>query len=161
LGAEVNLPAANKTYYRVVAVDEHGKRSGPSDYAVALRPVIYSKPVVTASVGAEYRYPVAANRSLGDLRMRKGEIVSFWDVEKPKFALEQAPKWLKLDVTTGVLSGIPDASGKFEVTVTAIIYCEVRKLDEARLGWGQEVVVSQTMERVGSATQRFVIEVVP
>ena len=38
-------PAANKTYYRVVAVDEQGKRSGPSDYATGPRPVIYSKPV--------------------------------------------------------------------------------------------------------------------
>ena len=37
LGADVDLSAANKTYYRVVAVDEQGKRSGPSDYAVAPR----------------------------------------------------------------------------------------------------------------------------
>ena len=35
LGSEVILPAANKTYYRVVAVDAEGKRSGPSDYAAA------------------------------------------------------------------------------------------------------------------------------
>ena len=69
-GPEVHLPAANKTYYRVVAVDEQGKRSGPSDYAVAPRPVIYSKPVLTATVGAEYRYQVRANRSLGDLSAR-------------------------------------------------------------------------------------------
>ena len=39
LGRGVDLPAANKTYYRVVAVDERGKRSGPSDYATAPRPV--------------------------------------------------------------------------------------------------------------------------
>ena len=51
MGGEVELPAANKTYYRVVAVDEQGKRSGPSDYATAPRPVIYSKPVKTAKVG--------------------------------------------------------------------------------------------------------------
>jgi hypothetical protein len=38
----------------VVAVDEQGKRSGPSGYAVAPRPVVYSKPVVTVQVGAEY-----------------------------------------------------------------------------------------------------------
>ena len=44
IGCDVALPAANKTYYRVVAVDEHGKRSGPSDYATAPRPVIYSRP---------------------------------------------------------------------------------------------------------------------
>ena len=55
LGCDVALPAANKTYYRVVAVDEQGKRSGPSDYATAPRPVIYSKPALQAKVGAEYR----------------------------------------------------------------------------------------------------------
>jgi hypothetical protein len=73
LGADVDLSAANKTYYRVVAVDEEGKRSGPSDYAVAPRPVVYSKPVLTAQVGAEYRYQVLANRSLGDLSSRMAD----------------------------------------------------------------------------------------
>ena len=84
------MPAANKTYYRVVAVDEQGKRSGPSDYATGPRPVIYSKPVAAAKVGAEYRYQVGANRSLGDLsaRMKGGKQVSgYFDIEKPKFAL--------------------------------------------------------------------------
>ena len=61
MGRDVDLAAANKTYYRVVAVDEHGKRSGPSDYAAAPRPVIYSKPVVAATRGAEYRYQICAN----------------------------------------------------------------------------------------------------
>lgn len=69
--------AANKAYYRVVAVDAKGKRSGPSDYASGPRPVIYSKPVVAAKVGAEYRYQVGAVRSLGDLgaheRQRSGQ----------------------------------------------------------------------------------------
>ena len=54
MGSEVDLAAANKTYYRVVAVDEQGKRSGPSDYATGPRPVIYSKPVMVAKVGTEY-----------------------------------------------------------------------------------------------------------
>jgi hypothetical protein len=31
IGPDVALPAANKTSYRVVAVDEPSKRSGPSD----------------------------------------------------------------------------------------------------------------------------------
>ncbi len=57
LGGEVALPAANKTFYRVVAVDVQGKRSGPSDYAAAPRPVIYSKPVVQAKVGRRIPRP--------------------------------------------------------------------------------------------------------
>ena len=160
LGSEVTLPAANKTYYRVVAVDAEGKRSGPSDYAVAPRPVIYSKPASQAKVGAEYRGQVSANRSLGDLRKRNPEVANFWDIEHPKYALK-GPSWLKLDADTGALSGTPDAAGKFEVEVTATIDREVRKLDEGALGWGQEKVLSTSTERVGSASQRFVIEVSP
>jgi hypothetical protein len=162
MGREVDLPAANKTYYRVVAVDDQGKRSGPSDYATGPRPTIYSKPVVAAKVGAEYRYQVCANRSLGDLsaRMRGNQQVSgYFDIEKPKFALDRGPAWLKIDEATGVLSGIPDAAGKVEVAVTATIDREVRKLDEKALVWGNEKVLSTTTERVGTTTQKFVMDV--
>jgi hypothetical protein len=162
MGCEVGSPAANKTYYRVVAVDEQGKRSGPSDYATGPRPVIFSKPVVAAKVGAAYRYVVCANRSLGHLsaRMKDGQQVSgYFDIEKPRFALERAPAWLKLDETTGVLSGTPDAAGEVEVAVTATIDREVRKLDEKTLAWGNEKVLSTDIERVGAATQKFVIVV--
>ncbi len=162
LGRGVDMPAANKTYYRVVAVDAEGKRSGPSDYATGPRPVIYSKPVVEAKVGAPYSYQVRANRSLGDLSSRmKGDqqISGYFDIEMPKFAVERGPAWLKIDEATGVLSGTPDAAGKAEVAVTATIDREARKLDEAALKWGREKVLSVTTERVGRATQEFVIEV--
>lgn len=162
LGCGVDAPAANKTYYRVVAVDERGKRSGPSDYATAPRPIIYSQPVLAAKVGAEYRYPACANRSLGDLsaRMQGGNQVSgYFDIEKPRFTLEKGPAWLKIDEASGVLSGTPDAAGKVDVAVTVTIDREVRKLDERALSWGNEKVLSTTTERVGAATQRFVIDV--
>jgi hypothetical protein len=161
LGAGVDLPAANKTYYRVVAVGEKGKRSGPSDYAAAPRPVIYSKPVVAAKVGAEYRYPVGVVRSLGDLsaRMKGGDQISgYFDIEKPKFTLDQGPAWLKIDEATGLLSGTPAAAGKVEVSVTVGLDRTVRKLDEKALIWGGEKVLSTAPERVGAATQKFVIE---
>jgi hypothetical protein len=163
LGGDVNLPAANRTYYRVVAIDELGKRSGPSDYAVAPRPVICSKPVVTARVGTEYRYEVLANRSLGDLssRMVDGRQTSgYFDIEKPRFALAQGPAWLRIDEATGVLSGTPDAAGRTDVAVTVAIDRQVRKLDEAVLRWGNEKVLSVDTERVGAATQKFVIDIV-
>jgi len=162
MGGEVDLPAANKTYYRVVAVDEQGKRSGPSDYATGPRPVIYSKPVVAAKVGTEYRYQVCAVRSLGDLssRMKGSDQVSgYFDIERPKFALEQGPVWLKIDEATGVLSGTPDVAGKVQVAVSATIDRQVRKLDEKALVWGNEKVLSTTTERVGTATQKFVLHV--
>jgi hypothetical protein len=162
MGCDVALPAANKTYYRVVAVDEQGKRSGPSDYATGPRPMIYSRPVVTATVGAPYRYPVHANHSLGDLSARmKGDqqVNGYFDIEQPRFALEQGPAWLKIDEHTGVLSGTPDVAGQVEVTVSARIEREVRTLDEKVLAWGNEKVLSASREQVGGATQRFVIVV--
>jgi hypothetical protein len=162
LGVGVGLPAANKTYYRVVAVDEQGKRSGPSDYAVAPRPVIYSKPVATAQVGAEYRCQVLANRSLGDLssRMADGQQTSgYFDIEKPRFSLTQGPVWLRIDEATGMLSGTPDMPGRADVAVTVAIDRQVRKLDEAVLRWGGEKVLSVDTERVGTMTQKFVIDV--
>lgn len=159
LGTDVPLPAANKTYYRVVGIDDNGSRSGPSDYATAQRPVIFSKPIGSAKVGAEYRYQLTANRSLGDLRMQGGEVPSFWNIEKPKFAIQRGPNWLKIDANSGVLSGTPDAAGKFEVSVTALLEREVRKLDESALKWGNEKVLSTSTEKVGEAKQEFVIEV--
>jgi hypothetical protein len=162
LGCDLDLPAANKTYYRVVAVDEQGKRSGPSDYATGPRPVIYSRPVLTAKVGMPYHYPASANRSLGDLsaRMKEDQQVSgYFDIEKPRFALEHGPAWLKIDENTGVLSGTPDVAGKVEVAVSARIERDVRNLDEKVLVWGNEKVLSTSIERVGAATQKFVIAV--
>lgn len=161
LGPKVRLPAANKTYYRVVAVDEQGKRSGPSDYATAPRPIIYSRPLATARVGTPYNYQICANRSLGDLsaRMKGSEQVSgYFDIEQPRFTLQRGPAWLKLDENTGLLSGTPNVAGKEEVVVTARLEREVRNLDEKVLAWGNEKVLSTSLERVGTATQQFVIE---
>ena len=162
LGAGVDLPNANKSFYRVVAVDDKGKRSGPSDYAAVARPFIFSKPPEIAKVGAAFRYQVSAVRSVGDLRLRivdTKEVASFWDIEKPRFALVQGPSWLRIDETTGVLRGVPDAVGNPEVVISVTLERSVRRLDEVRLSWGQEQVKEVVTEKVGSATQRFKITV--
>jgi hypothetical protein len=162
MGCNVASPVANKTYYRVMAMDEQGKRSGPSDYATAPRPVIYSAPSVAAHVGAPYRYIVSVNRSLGDLsaRMNDNDQVSgYFDIEKPKFILARGPAWLKVDEHTGVLSGTPDAAGKDEVEVKAVIDRELRNLDEKALSWGNEKILSTNIEQVGGASQDFTIQV--
>jgi hypothetical protein len=162
LGAGVDLPNANKSFYRVVAIDDKDKRSGPSDYAAAPRPFIFSKPPDAAKVGGEFRYQVAAIRSVGDLRLRVVEgkdVASFWDIEKPRFKLEKGPAWLKIDESTGVLRGVPDDAGNAEVVVIVTLERPVRRLDETRLSWGQEEVKETATEKVGSATQRFRITV--
>ena len=144
-----------------------GGRSGQAQRAVRLRGGSPARHLQQAGVrprkvGAEYRYQVRANRSLGDLsaRMKGNEQVSgYFDIEKPGFALDQGPAWLKIDEATGVLSGTPDAPGKVEVAVTAAIDRKVRTLDEKALAWGNEKVLATTSERVGTATQKFVIDV--
>jgi len=164
IGAEVKLTNANRAFYRVVAVDERGMRSGSSDFAQAPRPIIYSRPVTDAKVGSEYRYSLSAIRSLGDLRTRVvngKETMTYWDLEAPRFALQQGPPWLKMDADAGLLLGVPDRPGKVAIVVTATIDREVRNLDAGKLSWGLEKVVSTETQRVGVATQTFTIHVAP
>jgi hypothetical protein len=164
VGAEVELEGANKAFYRVVAVDASGKRSGPSDYAAAPRPHIFSKPLAKATRGKEYRYAAAVIRSLGDYRMRVvagKETTGFWDIEKPRFSIERGPAWLKIDRDSGHLSGTPEAAGKAEVVIAVTLDRDERRLDGEALKWGVEKVVSSGTETAGSSTQRFVIDVGP
>ncbi len=165
VGPHVSLPGANKAFYRVVAVDEAGIRSGPSDYTASPRPVIVSVPLTRVGKGANYRYGLAAIRSLGDLRTRviKGkETMNFWDVERIRFEIERGPRWLAIDHATGVLSGrAPDQPGTAEVVVSAALERDVRRLDAEALKWGIEKVVSTGAETVGVATQTFRIDVGP
>jgi hypothetical protein len=162
IGRNLEQSTSNRAYYRVVAVDASGARSTASEYAVAPRPVIYSRPVEFAEVAAPYRYQLSAVRSLGDLRCRSpnGDLeMSFWDIEQPWFAIERGPEWLQLDPVTGQLSGQPNTEGRFPVVVSAAIDRQVRVLDETRLSWGQEEVLEVTTERLGTARQEFVIRV--
>ncbi|MFO0967564.1 MAG: hypothetical protein U0793_18550 [Gemmataceae bacterium] len=164
IGADLKSSNANRAFYRVVAVDEKGNRSGASDFAEAGRPIFWSRPVTVARVGAEYRYALAAIRSLGDLRTRVvggKETMNYWDIEAPRFALRDGPAWLKIDERTGLLSGIPDAPGKVVITVSATIDREVRKLDERALSWGVEKEVATSTRRLGEARQTFTIEIAP
>lgn len=164
LGGDVPWPAANKTFYRVVAVDEQGQRSGPSDYAAAPRPVIFSRSPLAAEVGVEYRYEVRATRSLGDLSSRmqnQQQVNGYFEIEQPQFTLQQGPAWLKIDAATGVLTGVPDAAGAVDVSVRVTIERDERTLDEKSLIWGHEKVLSTTSRRVGSASQHFTIDVRP
>jgi hypothetical protein len=156
--------SSTKAFYRVVAVDEEGIRSGPSEYVAAPRPYFSSKPVTKAKAKSEYRYAAAASRSIGDFRTRyiNGQVVNaFHDIEDVRFSLEKGPAWLKIDEKSGVLSGVPDAPGKVEVAVKATIEHPERKLDEQILSWGNEKVLSETMRQVGTATQEFTIDVEP
>jgi hypothetical protein len=121
-GHALEGPNANRAFYRVVAIDGNGNRSGPSDYAEAPRPLIYSQPPATAKVGQPYEYRAATIRSIGDLRCRnlegKGPYnARFWDEEQPRWSLVKAPGWLAVDEPSGVVRGTPTAAGTFEIVV--------------------------------------------
>ena len=161
VGEGIALPNANKAYYRVVAVDDGGKRSYSSDYVEAPRPFICTTPVAGAAVGQPYRYQLAAVRSIGDVRARGDGGKAYWDVEKPRFQLVHGPDWLKMDEAgAGLLTGTPQAPGKAEVEVTATIDREVRTYDVNALMWGTDKA-EVTTQRLGPATQKFTIDVRP
>ena len=121
-----------------------GGRPGQTQRAVRLRdrpPAHHLQQARGDRQGRQpYRYQVCANRSLGDLsaRMKGNDQVSgYFDIEKPRFALDQGPAWLKIDEATGVLSGTPDAAGKQEVAVTTVIDRNVRKPGRESAGLGE------------------------
>ncbi len=161
LGVGNALPNANKAYYRVVAVDAKGKRSGDSDYVEAPRPFIYSTPVASAPAGQPYRYQVQAIRSIGDLTRRDGARpkpgTKFWKIEPLKFSLTQKPSWMSINPDTGLITGTPDGTGG-TVTVSVTLTKEHRLVhDENAIVWGNEYEKSKTYETVGPATQQFVV----
>ena len=106
-------------------------------------------------------------RSLGDLRLQwvdGEEVPSFWDIERPLFAVEQGPSWLRIDERTGALGGMPDATGTFQVAVTVTLERSIRRLHEGgprpwNLGLGKEKTRDIVTETAGGATQRFRIRV--
>jgi len=120
MGAELTHASANRAFYRVVAVDENGVESGPSDYVALPRPLIVTQPPAQVAVGAEVGYEPATVRSIGDLRCRSIEGSSynakFWDTEQPAWSLAEAPDWLAIDAQTGAITGVaPAEPGDFVV----------------------------------------------
>jgi len=162
LGPGLDVPNANRAFYRVVAVDAAGKRSGPSDYTAAPRPFVTTRPTDRATVGSAYKGSLATVRSLGDLRSYQSGQKSewrFWEIETPRFVLVKGPGWLRLDEKTGALTGVPDAEGAADVEAKITLERTVRKLDDSRLSWGHELVKEVGTDAVGSVTHRFRITV--
>ncbi len=161
IGVGNALPNANKAYYRVIAVDSNGKRSGDSDYVETPRPFIYSTPVVNARAGKAYKYQVKAIRSIGDLRRRDNTRpkpgTKFWKIERLKFSLPQKPSWMSIDADTGLITGTSDGTGG-RVIVSVTLTKEHRLVhDKNNIMWGNEYEHSKTYETVGPVTQQFVI----
>mgnify|MGYP000879543566 CR=1 FL=1 len=129
----------NRVHYRVVAIDARGTPSGPSDYAEAPHPFIYSEPVTDATAGREYRYQVRSLTSVGDLQHHyEKPYDQFWDVERNTYALATGPQWLTIDAETGVLSGTPGVAdkGKAPVRIEVTNQFEAKASQEFQLQVG-------------------------
>ncbi|MDA0710430.1 MAG: hypothetical protein O3B73_09525 [bacterium] len=106
-----SVEKGNHAYYRVVAVDREGVRSGPSDLAEAPRPMIVSRPSGHAVVGKPYSYSIRALASLGDLRCesRGGRryFSAFRETDQLRYLLDEGPDFVELDEKTGRLTALP------------------------------------------------------
>ncbi|MHC4177134.1 MAG: Ig domain-containing protein, partial [Planctomycetota bacterium] len=117
---EADKPNMNKTFFRVVAIDSHGTQSGCSDYVEMPHPFIYSQPAAPAVAGKPYRHQIRTLTSLGDYQHRyEKPNKQFWQRERCRFELPEAPAWLKIDEASGMLSGQPGREdvGQHKVTV--------------------------------------------
>jgi len=140
VGPELSLPNTNKAFYRVVAVDENGNESGPSDYAEFPRPFIYSRLPERVRSGQPFTHKLGVIASIGDLKCKEGYKAAFWDREYLSFELIHATEWLKIDPQTGELSGTPGS-----VEQAASLF---------------DVAVRVTNSKGGVAERKFAIEVV-
>ncbi len=119
----------NRCYYRVVAVDERGTRSGCSDYAEMPHPFIWTEPPCQARVGQAYRYVPKIIRDLGDPQHRYEKPGNqFWEREQLGFTLAAGPKWLSVDAKTGAMTGTPPqgSAGKHAIRLRVTATFEKR-----------------------------------
>ncbi len=122
VSSDADLAGMNKSYYRVVAVDNAGIESCPSDYAEMPRPHVYTRPVVQATAGQPYAYQLDTIRTIGDLQHRYVEPTKgYWEKEAYRFSLKNGPAWVALDEATGLLTGAPSATDAGETTVEILV----------------------------------------
>jgi hypothetical protein len=159
--------AVNKAWYRVVAVAASGARSGSSVAAAAPRPYVVVEPRLVVRVGESCRGRVSSVCSLGDLRVQwvEGDAMPrYRDVERPRFVLRRGPSWLRVDESTGALSGVPDATGVWEAEVEVTLERSVRRYPDGgprpwNLGLGKDPALEVVTEESGRAAQRFSVVV--
>ncbi len=158
-GPVADGPLANLAYYRVVAIDEQGVESCPSDYVEMPRPRVYTAPVTTAKVGEAYTYPLKTIASIGDWQHRydsPGD--AFWEKESYHYALLEGPSWLTIDEDTGLLHGTPPLGSAGEETVRV----EVKTIfvdDVGETGISAQDFMAPKAELAGVGEHRFVVTV--
>jgi hypothetical protein len=121
-GSGHEFDQGNKAFYRVIAVDKNGVRSGPSDFAETPRPFITTRPVESTSAGKEYRYVVESIRSIGELQCESLEskryVSAFRGADELRFLLDEGPGWITLEEETGLLTASPQTKDIGTHTIT-------------------------------------------
>ncbi len=109
-------------FYRIVAVDIHDVRSGPSDLIEAPRPMIVSQPIPQALADHLYTYQLIAIVSIGELRCESDGtqryVSAFRDGDTLRFLLDEGPSWIHLDEHTGLFTARPKREDVGTHTIT-------------------------------------------
>jgi hypothetical protein len=116
------VETGNRAFYRVVAIDADGVRSGPSDYAEAPRPFVVTSPPQRIPPGATTTVALQVIRSIGDLRSESDGPrrcnMAIRDGDEITFLLDEGPDFIELDSCTGLLTLRPEPHHSSTHTVT-------------------------------------------
>ena len=111
-------PNRNRCWYRVVAVDARGVESVPSAQVEMPHPFFWSHPPQKTAAGRPVTYVPGVLCSIGDIQYKyKSMPKNAGGRESLRFRLVEGPDWLRLDPTTGRLTGTPPAPGHARVRI--------------------------------------------
>ncbi|MBT5058323.1 MAG: hypothetical protein HOM68_17405 [Gemmatimonadetes bacterium] len=141
IGPQVDLHMQHP-FYRVVAVDADGVRSGPSQMVEAPHPFVTTPLPRQIPANEATIIQLHSLRSRGDLRAvsdgPRRYRQAFRDGEQLEFLLDEGPDWIHLDATTGVLTMSPPVQGALgNHTVTLRIRSNQGDADV--IGWDVDV----------------------
>jgi len=141
IGAQVDLRMQHP-FYRVVAVDAEGVRSGPSDLVEAPHPFVTTPLPRQIPANEATTIQLHSLRSRGDLRAESDGPhryhQAFRDGDQLEFLLDEGPDWVHLDITTGVLTMRPPAQGALG-NHTVTLRMRSNQGDADVIGWDVDV----------------------
>lgn len=110
IATELQMP-----FYRIVAIDAAGVRSGPSDMVEAPRPLVTTQLPSQIPADTTTRAQLRCLSSRGDLRAQsKGPhryAQAFRDADRIEYLLDEGPPWIELETDTGMLLLSPPLHG--------------------------------------------------
>ncbi|MBT6145699.1 MAG: hypothetical protein HOH74_09730 [Gemmatimonadetes bacterium] len=117
-----DLTDGNRAFYRVVAIDAAGIRSGPSAYVEAPRPFVFTPLPAQIPSGATTTLPLETIASIGDLRAESDGPhryrMAIRDGDNVTFVLDEGPEFVELDAVRGVLTLRPEPRHASTHTIT-------------------------------------------